>query len=1728
MDGKKQGANAAPCRHSLALALVLASSAGIGAASAQTTPPPAACARELTADVVALDQAVQFNRYGSHYPAFMVYALRQDVVPKSGSGALTPGNAKLRDDHRPRPLVLRMNVGDCLTIQFQNLLNPTPVEVNEATGVSIDQPATRSAGIHVSGLSYTRGMQDDGAQVGRNASSLVAPGGTATYRLHAPTEGTFLFYNQAVTTGGEANTGSLSFGMFGAVTVQPAGAEWYRSQVSRAELDVATVRAPGGAPALLPTGHPRIDYDAVYPAGHPQAGRPVLAMLQGTKIVHGDLHAIITGPNRGPHTAQMARNPVLEPNRDREQGPGAGTRTRQEPFRELSIFFHDEVKSIQGFPQFDDPVLGHTLHGVGDAFGINYGITGAGNQVLANRLGVGPAAHCAECKYEEFFLTSWAGNDPALVVDVPAASALRPDGTVDPDAPKATKALYPADPANVFPSYLGDRLRMRNLHAGAEQHIFHLHAHQWLANPESTASSYLDSQFVAPGTGRTYEIAFNGSGNRNQTVGDSIFHCHLYPHFAQGMWGLWRVHDTFERGTELDAQGRPAPLSRALPDGEIASGTPIYALVPVPGMALAPLPAPVRIEQGQVVLASNGTDAADNPGYPFFVPGIAGHRPPRPPLDTLHDGGLPRHVATGGEAVAQLDRLDLDKVTERLEVRWLAEAGEPVERAAMAFHALRTRPSVTHDGTPRSFVTNGRPPVRGAPYADPCRPDADDPDYGGTLRTYKGAAIQTRIVMNKAGWHYPQARMSALWEDVAPTLAGARAPEPLVVRVHSGDCVEYHHANLVPHVYELDDYQVRTPTDIIGQHIHLVKFDVTAADGSANGWNYEDGTLSPGEVRERVAAIRRNYGCAEGATGPNCPLAVPHPFFGAGPGNEWLGAMTTVQRWYADPVTDENGVDRGLGSVFTHDHFGPSTHQQNGLYSSVVIEPRGSVWLSAESDTPLGYTRPDGGPTSWAARIVTQRPENSFREFNLQVADFVQAYAKGGGVDALGRPAPDPARVVNGPARERIGLPYLIGRAPRCPGGAPLPCPQAISVADTGTFTVNYRNEPLAHRLHDPNTPRPDGTGNGVQAPGRAGDPAYAFRSDVVRAMADYNRQPDTYPPLTAGVQPGDPWTPLLRAYKRDRIMIHLLAGAHEEGHVAHIHGMRWLSNADDPNSGWRAGQQLGISEHFEIANTIIPPEGDLAATVDHLYAASGGLDGYWNGAWGLMRNHEFRQSNLAPLPNNVPPAQRTVSTGAGTVTAGVTSAIANLAEFNGVCPRTAPVRRYSVSAVAASAAVGANGITWNDRQGNYAGQRGPLVDPTGALFVRDADLSAGKLIAGRPVEPLVLRAAAGECVEVTLTNRLPANWAASVADAANHNFVALPFLVDRFNMNQVRPSAEVGLHAQLVTADPSRSDGANVGLNASVRNGVRTTSQTAASGQQITYRWYAGLLREVPSGAAGQVRLEAAPVEFGAVNLMPADRIRHPGKGLVGALVVLPEGSQWVEDSTTRTQATVVLPGGRTFRDFVLVNHDDVGLRASGRPVCLGGAGEGEAHAGEPVSIATTGCKGLDDSQDAGLYGFNFRTEPMWFRLGHPPGEDFALTRDLDYARALSNALMGGDPRTPIFTARAGQELRFRLLQAGGHTRTGSFTLHGHAFAERPYTAGTVASQRIEGVRSQAGYRKGQWLANREGIGPGNHFDVVVEQAGGPFRISGDYLFRNMFPLAFDGGQWGILRVTP
>ena len=196
-----------------------------------------------------------------------------------------------------------------------------------------------------------------------------------------------------------------------------------------------------------------------------------------------------------------------------------------------------------------------------------------------------------------------------------------------------------------------------------------------------------------------------------------------------------------------------------------------------------------------------------------------------------------------------------DRVVHKAKPIYLPEEGTDVEQAAMQFHAMAEHPSYAlipgSQPVAKAFRTNGALPTAGAPFYEPCMDDRGKRltqtsgvgeyvsgesltgmNFRGSStftadrpRIYKGANIQFDAVYNKVGYHFPQARILALWEDAWPVITKQRPPEPLVMRMNTFDCTQYVHTNLIPSFYEMDDYQVRTPTDVIGQHIHLPKWD---------------------------------------------------------------------------------------------------------------------------------------------------------------------------------------------------------------------------------------------------------------------------------------------------------------------------------------------------------------------------------------------------------------------------------------------------------------------------------------------------------------------------------------------------------------------------------------------------------------------------------------------------------------------------------------------------------------------------------------------------------------------------------------------------------------------------------------------------------------------------------------------------------------------------------------
>jgi hypothetical protein len=1774
-------------------------------------------------------------------------AVARDVVRRRAANAPPPpaeslqAHLTLRPDLRPRPLVVRMAAGECLAVRFTNLLTPVsnPFEADQTllpAGHPMeqrshhermkidDQVASRRVGFHPNGLQLVGGIDSDGSHVGANKSSLAGPGEQRSYTFFAPAEGSFLVTNAGAALGGEGTAGTSGTGLFGAVAVQPVGGLAYRGQVTEEELRLATRKwspdLTGAVPcdaglACTPNGQPVIDYEAVYPTGgvwseEGKAGRPILAFEQwqddaarpggGRRVlVHGDINAIVAYGR--PQTKRSAPGAVPAP---RMQGDGhfppdtyplestgktnPSLPNRLEPFREFVSVFHDENAAAQAFPGlFDDPVLGHTLHGVRDAFMINYGSGGVGAEVIANRLKVGPMGDCMDCAFEEFFLSSFTVGDPALLVDVPAnvgLESLKPGRLDKPDqvgvslkgklapevqqqldrlqsqrpgvpllGPKAEKTYYPHDPANVHHSYIGDFVKFRNLHTGKEQHIYHLHNHQWLFNPNDDNSNYIDAQAIGPGSGYTYEIAFGGSGNRNKSAGDAVFHCHYYPHFAQGMWYLWRIHDVFEAGTLLSvsggtpkapgihtqafalADGSPAELppergltekryARALPDGEITRGTPIPAVVPLPGKALAPLPSAVTLRENPATFAATGRhhgslavvgappDAKStdwNPGFPFWIAGIdktVGSRPTTPPMDMSQavggtDGGLPRHAvhgySAGSASTDTFTRLDAGKKEDQAKPEYFPEDGTPVEQAVMRFHAQRSHASTLllpgGQVQAAAFITNGGAPQAGAPFFEPCMDDrrervasgvagaffgqsaslsaardgaprdyfgahrfglqGDSPFDAAHPRIYKGANIQLDVTINKLGDHYPQQRILALWEDVENTLATGfrtlpgvagndrlqpRPPEPLVMRMNTFDCARYLHTNLVPKEFEMDDYQVRTPTDVIGQHIHLPKWDLPSADGSANGWNYEDGTFSPGMVRGRIHAINKWNEANPHAKVPN-PNATekltpaPHYYFGRGgpfqltaeqcsklwettpydefnnekanrpgrPGQcDWLGARTTIQRWYSDPVVNKDHQHRGLGITFTHDHLGPSTHQQVGLYATMLTEPPRSQWQDNEKGTPLyqrvnteclvggagtrdrdtqGETpsvRCDGGPTSWQAVIAAGKGEEetypSHREFFLQFGDFQHAYRKDEfrGVNELGVVvAKNETR--NGVAADqsfrkaitpsfrkpsRPNFPHVVALPDTCPGGADQmddedrrqakkdgvelqpsiqrPCPEIISADDVGTLVVNYRQEPVAARVMEfqPSAARggapyevhnlPSSGVRARQKTGEAGDLALAFQSRVDRGLQALNdiHGHSPYPLLTQDTRPGDPFTPILRAYSGDLVRVKIQAGSHEHEHTGNIHGLKWLQAGSGygqaPHSGWRNSQNIGLSEQFTLSTRITDHwSSDVLNSTDRMYSLDASQDGLWNGAWGLIRTLEQRNAKadaLQPLPQN--PVPTLLAPDAGTKGAG------------SVCPAGAPPRRYELVAALANdilpPGLGATvpalsgldpkggTLVYNHRQQTVTLQTfdetggskattlgiGPLHDPTAILIVRKSDLHATtlRLKPTAPLEPVVLRAAAGDCVEVVLENRLP-RLRHQMPDLAG--FTTLGMLMPApslrsdgspsdsrqhtsFNNNHVRPSNRIGLHPQLLSYDLQLGDASVVGFN---------SASLVDPGDTRVYQWYAGDLADATATAcyadAGTDRLAADALRRFRRHVYEASELQA-GDGVLGPLV--------------------------------------------------------------------------------------------------------------------------------------------------------------------------------------------------------------------------------------------------
>jgi manganese oxidase len=520
--------------------------------------------------------------------------------------------------------------------------------------------------------------------------------------------------------------------------------------------------------------------------------------------------------------------------------------------------------------------------------------------------------------------------------------------------------------------------------------------------------------------------------------------------------------------------------------------------------------------------------------------------------------------------------------------------------------------------------------------------------------------------------------------------------------------------------------------------------------------------------------------------------------------------------------------------------------------------------------------------------------------------------------------------------------------------------------ADQGGSAINYRNEPFQERVKA-------GAGNGKA------EPAHVYSSLVH----------------------GDPKTPVFRAYTQDPVVIRFIPGSHEEYHSFVLHGHSWLSQPDNPKSTRVDTQTASLAEYynFEVDNGRVTkkplsigqtleraesdllngnpfiPMGGAGPPADYLYG-SDILEDQWMGMWGIFRVPATVVGDLQPLPGS---KAKTKAKEWPALSPGQSLNSKPPTAVN-TCPVDAPVRTYDVVAMRKE-------ITYNAQQ--------EITDPHGLLYVLAADEGAAR--AGtKPDEPLFIRANAGDCLRMTLTNKLPASG------LVNHEEV--PYRENRGDAPLPEPVASfprshrVSLHAALVSADATRADGTAVGYN---------FDQTVAPGASITAFWY------LPH------HLEGATLPLTDL----ADRRGHRHHGLHGGLMVEPRGSTWHDPATgapitSGAQAVIrwtdAAGKAHARREFVIDWQDGLNLEHKGAPLPDAGVG----HA-------------LHEKRNRAI---NYRTEP--FPLRDPSRRN---------AAAVMSSDLHGDPVTPLLQAYAGDPVWLRILQSSDRARAHSVVLSGH-----------------------------------------------------------------------------------
>ena len=943
----------------------------------------------------------------------------------------------------------------------------------------------------------------------------------------------------------------------------------------------------------------------------------------------------------------------------------------------------------------------------------------------------------------------------------------------------------------ILKAYLGDPVRIRLVHAGVkETHVFHLHVYEWHVIPYRRESNTIDAITISPQTAHTF-IPLYGAGNRQMVPGDVIWHCHLYPHFHHGMWGIFRTFNTLQAGIggayfhgetgEVLQHDHPllAPLPRegfspALRErrrllrrlGHYPDLTPIQRLVPLPDREPPPEPTPLH------------------PGFPLWLAGEVHQKSYTPPWhkprgEASQDGWDVFAYDYRDPTPLELAAFNRDPRPGELFTTFpYPDRPTTLHRDAVTRDGLEASATVAHTidvlMTPLAYNDYGWWDPHGHLYLLADTPHGV-PTFSEVVdRAYREALAET-------AHRYPclgkQEREDLVGEQ-GLTLP-ATEQEPLFLRCNHTNVLELSLHN------RLERYIPGTPFDSAwpkgiehgcsifesyrgecGLHVHIVKFDPIACDGASTGWNY-----------------------------------ISSPRFG----------KKMVYRWWADEE---------FGTIFTHDHMFANYRQKHGLFGALLVEPKHATFHD-----PQDLSRHILTGQNAVIAYEENGESKAYREFCFGNGDWVPLFKRASSSDdgPHGRAVPVPSDSWSGlthPGLERDsrrgghGQEHVRGpghggddsshHRGDCCGpfqasalvgshahqhtltlsyGKPLePPPEPDAHGDNGVFGLNYRCEPLPERPRHPSE-------------------WFSSKSFLATEGSPWN-------PLRSTAN-GDPATPIFLTWPGERIRLRLVQGSHEEQHSFQIHGLRWRRFWKDPISPLYNQQSLGISEafSFDIQQPAYGPG-------DYLWKYASAID-LWLGTWGLIRSLDPSQTPAERLPRL--PGPRPALVGPAP-------------------PPLEECRRYKVVARHRTVPYGPAladpfGLVfelhdWAPPGEPWVGGGHDPVHAEGSSRIQAEDGNRG----GFPLNlnPLVLRCRQGEWVAVELFNDLPPALEVE------------PFAPEVPLEDPSRTvSNRVSLHADLLSFDVRSSDGSNVGLNpdTTVPNRGETDDPILPS---RTYLWHA------------------------------------------------------------------------------------------------------------------------------------------------------------------------------------------------------------------------------------------------------------------------------------------------